>query len=112
MIEYFEGMYFYQLVMYKHGRGMDLFEFIELCPCIDEPLASSIFRQVTSLSVYCTCVLLFISFSTLSVILYSLSRALFTRAVCIHWALQYIRVVGILPLQTGPLVYANVYTSD
>ena len=34
------------MVMEKHGSGMDLFEFIDRCPNVDEPLASFIFRQV------------------------------------------------------------------
>lgn len=34
------------MVMEKHGSGMDLFEFIERDPVMDEPLASYIFRQV------------------------------------------------------------------
>jgi len=38
----------YQLVMEKHGSGMDLFEFIERQPKLDEPLASFIFRQVVA----------------------------------------------------------------
>lgn len=42
----FENELFFQMVMEKHGDGMDLFEFIEQQPCLDEPLASYIFRQV------------------------------------------------------------------
>lgn len=34
------------MVMEKHGSGMDLFEFIDREPRLDEPLASYIFRQV------------------------------------------------------------------
>ena len=37
---------FIQLVMESHGCGMDLFEFIDRNPCLDEPLTSYIFRQV------------------------------------------------------------------
>lgn len=37
-----------QLVMEKHGAGMDLFEFLDRRPKMDEPLASYIFRQVSS----------------------------------------------------------------
>lgn len=39
----------FQMVMEKHGSGMDLFEFIEREPVMDEPLASYIFRQVIHL---------------------------------------------------------------
>ena len=35
-----------QLVMEKHGAGMDLFEFIDRGPNTDEPINSYIFRQV------------------------------------------------------------------
>ena len=35
------------MVMEKHGSGMDLFEFIDRCPNLDEALASYIFRQVS-----------------------------------------------------------------
>lgn len=34
------------MVMEKHGDGLDLFEFIDKQPRLDEPLASYIFRQV------------------------------------------------------------------
>lgn len=34
------------MVMEKHGDGLDLFEFIDMQPRLDEPLASYIFRQV------------------------------------------------------------------
>lgn len=37
---------YFQLVMEKHGEGMDLFEFIEHEPRMDEYLTSYIFRQV------------------------------------------------------------------
>ena len=36
----------WQLVMEKHGAGMDLFEFIDRGPNTDEPINSYIFRQV------------------------------------------------------------------
>lgn len=39
----------FQMVMEKHGSGMDLFEFIEREPSLDEPLTSYIFRQVSKL---------------------------------------------------------------
>ena len=35
-----------QLVMERHGAGMDLFEFIDRGPNTDEPINSYIFRQV------------------------------------------------------------------
>jgi len=46
VLDIFENPDFIQLVMEKHGSGMDLFEFIDRSPNIDEPLASYIFRQV------------------------------------------------------------------
>lgn len=46
MLDIFENADFIQLVMEKHGSGMDLFEFIDRNPTMDEPLASYIFRQV------------------------------------------------------------------
>lgn len=42
----FENECFFQLVMEKHGSGLDLFAFIDNQPNLDEPLASYIFRQV------------------------------------------------------------------
>ncbi|XP_064652931.1 PAS domain-containing serine/threonine-protein kinase-like isoform X2 [Lineus longissimus] len=48
LMEAFENDEFYQMVMEKHGQGMDLFEFIDRCPNLDEPLASYIFRQLVS----------------------------------------------------------------
>ena len=35
------------MVMEKHGDGLDLFEFIERNPRLDEPLISYMFRQVS-----------------------------------------------------------------
>jgi len=35
-----------QMIMPLHGRGIDLYEFVEKGARIDEPLASYIFRQV------------------------------------------------------------------
>ena len=52
LLDCFENADFYQLVMGKHGSGMDLFEFIDRCPNLDEALASYIFRQVGGLF-YC-----------------------------------------------------------
>lgn len=42
----FENEHFFQLVMEKHGSGLDLFTFIDNQHNLDEPLASYIFRQV------------------------------------------------------------------
>ena len=49
MVEYFENDKFFQMVMEKHGAGMDLFEFIDRQPNLDEPLASHMFRQVSTI---------------------------------------------------------------
>lgn len=46
MLEVFENGSYFQMVMEKHGEGLDLFEFIDMHPSLDEPLASYIFRQV------------------------------------------------------------------
>ena len=46
MVEAFENEEFFQMVMEKHGSGMDLFEFIDRQPAIDEALCSYLFRQV------------------------------------------------------------------
>lgn len=48
MLEAFENEEFFQLVMEKHGNGMDLFEFIDRQPATDEALCSYLFRQVVS----------------------------------------------------------------
>lgn len=45
-----ENQGFFQLVMEKHGSGLDLFAFIDRHPGLDEPLASHIFRQVRGAS--------------------------------------------------------------
>lgn len=42
----FENEKFFQLVMEKHGSGMDLFEFIDRRPMMDEKLACFIFKQI------------------------------------------------------------------
>lgn len=44
----FENEKFFQLVMEKHGSGMDLFEFIDRRPLMDERLACFIFRQIAN----------------------------------------------------------------
>ncbi|KAK4319850.1 hypothetical protein Pmani_009237 [Petrolisthes manimaculis] len=46
--EMFESDDYFQLVMEKWGAGMDLFEFIDRNPALDEPLAAHIFRQIVS----------------------------------------------------------------
>lgn len=46
VLEVFENEGFFQMVMEKHGEGLDLFEFIDKQPRLDEALASYIFRQV------------------------------------------------------------------
>lgn len=46
VLDVFENKGFFQLVMEKHGSGLDLFAFIDHHPSLDEPLASYIFRQV------------------------------------------------------------------
>ncbi|CAN8027257.1 unnamed protein product [Ixodes persulcatus] len=48
VLDVFENAGHFQMVMEKHGAGMDLFEFIDRSPCLDEPLASYVFRQVVS----------------------------------------------------------------
>ncbi|CAB3239719.1 unnamed protein product [Arctia plantaginis] len=46
VVDAFENDKYFQMVMEKHGAGMDLFEFIERRPRLDEPLLSYIFRQI------------------------------------------------------------------
>lgn len=46
VIDVYENDKYFQMVMEKHGAGMDLFEFIERRPRLDEPLLSFIFRQI------------------------------------------------------------------
>ncbi|XP_054707723.1 PAS domain-containing serine/threonine-protein kinase-like [Uloborus diversus] len=48
VLDVFENENCFQMIMEKHGCGMDLFEFIERNPDMDEALASYIFRQVVS----------------------------------------------------------------
>ncbi|PNF14942.1 hypothetical protein B7P43_G01558 [Cryptotermes secundus] len=48
VLDVFENAKFFQLVMEKHGAGMDLFEFIDRKPYLDEALNSYIFRQIVS----------------------------------------------------------------
>ncbi|XP_059357319.1 PAS domain-containing serine/threonine-protein kinase-like isoform X2 [Carassius carassius] len=48
VLEVFENERFFQMVMEKHGDGLDLFEFIDMQPRLDEPLVSYIFRQLVA----------------------------------------------------------------
>ncbi|KAG7457084.1 hypothetical protein MATL_G00242780 [Megalops atlanticus] len=48
VLEVFENEHFFQMVMESHGEVLDLFEFIERQPRLDEPLASYIFRQLVA----------------------------------------------------------------
>ncbi|KAL8187698.1 UNVERIFIED_CONTAM: hypothetical protein K2H54_054120 [Gekko kuhli] len=52
VLDVFENEQFFQLVMEKHGPGLDLFSFIDNQPSMDEPLASFIFRQLVSAVCY------------------------------------------------------------
>ncbi|NXC72475.1 PASK kinase, partial [Anhinga anhinga] len=55
VLDVFENEHFFQLVMEKHGSGLDLFTFIDNQPNLDEPLASYIFRQLVSAVAYLHC---------------------------------------------------------
>ena len=57
MLEAFENEDFFQVVMVKHGSGMDLFEFIDRQPLLDEPLCSYILRQVNYQFAVCITIL-------------------------------------------------------
>ncbi len=46
LLEAYENEHFFQMVMEKHGEGLDLFEFIERSPQLTEQHISYIFRQV------------------------------------------------------------------
>ncbi|PRD30360.1 UNVERIFIED_CONTAM: PAS domain-containing serine/threonine-protein kinase [Trichonephila clavipes] len=50
VLDVFENDVCFQMIMEKHGNGLDLFEFIErrAVSKMDEPLASYIFRQIVS----------------------------------------------------------------
>lgn len=48
VLDVFENDKFFQLVMEKHGSGMDLFEFIDRLPMMDEKLGCYIFRQIAA----------------------------------------------------------------
>ncbi|KAM4655159.1 PAS domain-containing serine/threonine-protein kinase isoform 6-T7 [Amazona ochrocephala] len=55
VLNVFENEHFFQLVMEKHGSGLDLFTFIDNQHNLDEPLASYIFRQLVSAVGYLHC---------------------------------------------------------
>ncbi|NXE56062.1 PASK kinase, partial [Casuarius casuarius] len=55
VLDVFENEQFFQLVMEKHGSGLDLFTFIDNQPDLDEPLASYLFRQLVSAVGYLHC---------------------------------------------------------
>uniref|UniRef100_A0A670JKJ5 PAS domain-containing serine/threonine-protein kinase n=1 Tax=Podarcis muralis TaxID=64176 RepID=A0A670JKJ5_PODMU len=55
VLDVFENQQFFQLVMERHGSGLDLFTFIDNQPNLDEPLASYIFRQLVSAVNYLHC---------------------------------------------------------
>ncbi|PAA56479.1 hypothetical protein BOX15_Mlig015553g2, partial [Macrostomum lignano] len=52
LLDALESRRYYELVMPRHGLGMDLFEFIDRNPSLDEPLASYMFRQMASAVAY------------------------------------------------------------
>ncbi|XP_038574117.1 PAS domain-containing serine/threonine-protein kinase isoform X2 [Micropterus salmoides] len=52
VLEVFENGSYFQMVMEKHGNGLDLFEFIDMQPRLDEALASYIFRQLVAAVFY------------------------------------------------------------
>ena len=52
MMDVFENDDFFQLVMEKHGEGIDLFEFIDRQPALDEPLCAYMFKQLVSAVAY------------------------------------------------------------
>lgn len=46
ILDVYENEKFFQMIMEKHGSGMDLFEFIDRRPLMDEKLGCFIFRQI------------------------------------------------------------------
>lgn len=50
--DWYEGLNHFQMIMPKHGVGMDLFEFIDRSPILNEPLASYLFRQLVDAVMY------------------------------------------------------------
>lgn len=48
VLDVYENEKFFQLIMEKHGSGMDLFEFIDRRPLMDEKLGCFIFRQIAN----------------------------------------------------------------
>lgn len=61
VLSVFDNREYVQLVMEKFGAGLDLFEFIERDPVLDDPLAAHIFAQVgihlcTYIYIYISCI--------------------------------------------------------
>ncbi|KAJ8020314.1 PAS domain-containing serine/threonine-protein kinase [Holothuria leucospilota] len=52
VLDFYQNEEFFQMVMEKHGSGMDLFEFIDRQPNFDESLASYMFRQLVDAVAY------------------------------------------------------------
>ncbi|XP_040026976.2 PAS domain-containing serine/threonine-protein kinase [Gasterosteus aculeatus] len=52
VLEVFENGSYFQMVMEKNGDDLDLFEFIDMQPRLDEPLASYIYRQLVAAVFY------------------------------------------------------------
>ncbi|KAG5677457.1 hypothetical protein PVAND_007215 [Polypedilum vanderplanki] len=48
VLDVYENEKFFQLIMEKHGSAMDLFEFIDRRPLMDEKLGCFIFRQIAN----------------------------------------------------------------
>jgi PAS domain-containing serine/threonine kinase len=48
VLDVYENDKFFQMIMEKHGSGMDLFEFIDRRPLMDEKLGCYIFRQIAN----------------------------------------------------------------
>lgn len=48
VLDVYENEKFFQLIMEKHGSGMDLFEFIDRRPLMSEQLGCFIFRQIAN----------------------------------------------------------------
>ena len=55
VVDVFQNDYFFQLVMEKHGAGLDLFEVIDRGLKCDEKLKSYIFRQVLFITLLPVC---------------------------------------------------------
>ncbi|KAM8850242.1 PAS domain-containing serine/threonine-protein kinase isoform 1-T2 [Spinachia spinachia] len=52
VLEVFENGSYFQMVMEKNGDDLDLFDFIDMQPRLDEPLASYIYRQLVAAVFY------------------------------------------------------------